>query len=849
MGSDGLDRHAPFLLALHDRLDAIEDPATLANVACATIAALGALPWVMLARVDGSFCRGTVAGVWPETAAAARAGALEFDLLAPETRDRLAAGRTVVVGPPHAGASDEADATWASLVCAEATAMLLVPVLVDGRLSAMLLAGDAGPRDWCAERSMLTQAAPRCWRAFARAEAHADLRRSEHEHRMAVALCPQLFWTATPDGGLDDMGPIFSQLTSRRRDQCGFGWRQTTHPDDLPEVERAVAHCMATGDTYDIEHRTIGDDGRPRWVHVHARPVRGPGGTIERWFGTITDIDRRKRAELALKASEDRFLRAIAGARVGTWDWDMGTDEVVTSPGFATQFHDLPEGSIRSSRDFLNAIHPEDRDRLAAILAEVSERARRNGSAEYEAEYRVVRGDGEVRWLGAQGNVTISPGNGFGGRLSGLTVDMSERRRAEQMLTQTQDTLRTLNADLEAEVRREVAMREHTQSLLAQARRMEALGQLAGGIAHDFNNVLQAVIGGLDLLRLRASQPDAVRTLAARTAEAAARGTAITGRLLAFARRSDLQTVPIAPVPVLEGLRDMLAPTLGVGVSLQVAVVPGVPDMLADRAQLETVLVNLAVNARDAMPEGGTLRITARTAAISGDPPAEPDTAADLREGNYVVLALEDTGTGMSAEVLARATEPFFTTKPLGQGTGLGLAMARGFAEQSGGALFLSSLEGRGTTVELWFPAHGKAPGPADGPPDAEPDRRHILVVDDDGLVRSMLAAVIAEMGYAVTEAAHGREALEQLHRSGKIDLVVSDYAMPGMNGAALAAAIRAQRPRLPIVMITGHVDDTMPVGASGGGTDITLLLRKPLSSAALCAAISSLLDDPCLDS
>ena len=491
-------------------------------------------------------------------------------------------------------------------------------------------------------------------------------------------------------------------------------------------------------------------------------------------------------------------------------------------------------------------LHPDDRAARAVEFARVVSQARLSGHADYQAEFRTILPNGDVRWLGSAGRYTADPGTGRNARLCGVLVDMSERRRAEMELNAAQKRLRDLNADLEAQVRREMEAREQAQAQLAQSQRLEALGQLAGGIAHDFNNVLQAVMGGLDLLERRADRPDQVRQLAARTNEAVGRGVAITGRLLSFARRGELHAQPVEARSLLESLRDLLAPTLGVNIALHIDSEPDLQAFLADRAQLETVLVNLAVNARYAMPDGGTLAIEARQTAVHAGAPLQPGVPPGLRAGSYVRISAQDTGTGMTPEVLARACDPFFTTKPVGQGTGLGLAMARGFAEQSGGGLMLFSEPGQGTAVSLWLPAvqAAQAPSLAALPANVKLAGRSpcVLMVDDDALVRSTLAALLVDLGCTVIEAESGAAALAYLRAGAPVDLVVTDYAMPGLNGAALAAVIRQNHAGLPLLLVTGNVDASLRINTVGWDPARIMVLRKPISAGALANAVASLL-------
>ena len=408
----------------------------------------------------------------------------------------------------------------------------------------------------------------------------------------------------------------------------------------------------------------------------------------------------------------------------------------------------------------------------------------------------------------------------------------------------------------------ELARRERESALerLAQAQRMEALGRLAGGIAHDFNNVLQAVLGGARMIQRCAGDAGEARRLAAMVAEAAERGASVTRRLLAFARRGELSAAAVAPGPLLAGLREGLAHTLGAEIRLRIEADPALPPVLADRGQLETVLVNLAVNARDAMAPlgGGTLTLSARVEEVAGGGDAaregEAGPGGGLAPGRYLRLAVADTGTGMDAATLARAAEPFFTTKPLGQGTGLGLAMAKGFAEQSGGAFGIESEPGRGTVVTLWLPLHpgeagrdAEAPAAAPEPPaDPRPaaGERRILLVDDEGQVRAALATALRERGHLVEEAADGRAALRRLGAAGGgFDLLVTDLAMPGMDGLALLREARRRCPGLPALLVTGHAGDADARGfAAAVGEGPLLLLRKPIDPDVLAERVAALL-------
>jgi signal transduction histidine kinase len=388
----------------------------------------------------------------------------------------------------------------------------------------------------------------------------------------------------------------------------------------------------------------------------------------------------------------------------------------------------------------------------------------------------------------------------------------------------------------------EAAERERRRiaAALVQSQRLEALGKLAAGIAHDFNNVLQAVSGGVALIEKRAADTDGVRRLAQMVGDAAARGAAITGRLLAFARQGELQAVPVQPALLFENLREILVPTLGADIDVKIEAPPDMASLLADRAQLETVLVNLASNARDAMPGGGSLTLSARpeTIGLSHD-------ATRLAPGAYLRLELTDTGSGMDPVTLARASEPFFTTKPVGQGTGLGLAMARGFAEQSGGSLAIESVLGVGTKVIMWFPQAGDDTAMASEPDNSIPTGStalQVMVVDDDPLVREVLAGQLQEQGYRVVQTADGLAALAWLERNGQPDLLVTDFAMPGMNGLTLIREARRRFRMLPALLLTGYADPAVQTAVDNQQESNTVLLRKPVGSSELAKQAAALL-------
>ena len=425
---------------------------------------------------------------------------------------------------------------------------------------------------------------------------------------------------------------------------------------------------------------------------------------------------------------------------------------------------------------------------------------------------------------------------------AGADSYLTEPVEPEELVANVQALLRLKNAEEELKrlndtLERRVAERTHAlqtaNAQLLQSQKLEALGHLTGGIAHDFNNLLSAILGNLKLLRKRLSDGDALR-LVDGAIEGALRGASLTQRLLVFARGKELQVSPTNITALVQGMLNMLRRSIGAPIRIELDLAPDLRLALADHDQLELALLNLALNARDAMPDGGVLTIAARNESVS----MERD---GMLAGDYVRVAVLDTGVGMDEATLARAVHPFFTTKGVGKGTGLGLSMVQGMAIQSGGALRLSSRVGAGTTVELWLPcaapevvAEARAAVAPVAPPD---DNRSltVLLVEDDALILMSTTEMLKDLGHTVIEAHSGPEALRILRSGEKVDIVVTDQGMPDMTGMQLADNIRGSWPDLPILLATGYAE--LPKNA---GPTLTRL-SKPYDQEQIAAAISRL--------
>jgi PAS domain S-box-containing protein len=541
-------------------------------------------------------------------------------------------------------------------------------------------------------------------------------------------------------------------------------------------------------------------------------PQRDSDGNVVGMILLVQDITEQRAAERALKESEARFRRIADSAPVMMWVTRLDRTRDFVNDAYA-EFAGMSREEARVL-DWRERIHPEDQARVVAesVAGEASLRP-------FTLEARYLRHDNEWRWLRS----VSQPRFGTDGELSGFigaASDITEAKEAE--------------IELQRQVAERTAELVEAQDQLRQSQKMEALGQLTGGIAHDFNNLLTVVVGGLDLITKQVSDERLIK-YATNALAAAERGARLTAQLLAFSRVQRLEVKPTYVAPLIEEMRPLLRNVLGPGIEKLFDLDPHLTPVLADPTQLEVAVLNLAINARDAMPDGGTLTISTRKRRISDDPELETDT--------YIELAIADTGCGMPPDVLARAFEPFFTTKEVGKGTGLGLSMVYGMARQSGGSVKIESEPGVGTTVRLFFRrADRDAEVPATGGKTGDEVRRGrgqatVLVIDDDEDVRHFIASSLEEYGHEVIEAADGVDGIERFGAR-RPDLVIIDYIMPGLSGAEVAAHIVATRPDQPILFVSGY-SETDEIRKAAPGANI---LFKPFRAAALEEAVRTAL-------
>ena len=581
---------------------------------------------------------------------------------------------------------------------------------------------------------------------------------------------------------------------------CHFSQFYPEHDVHAGMPARTLATAAREG-RFEAEGWRIRKGGDRFWANVVVDPVRSPTGELLGFAKVTRDLTERRKAQESLRRSEQEFRLLVQGV-TDYAIYLLDSDGIVTNWNVGAQRIKgyLPEEVIGTH--FSRFYRPEERERgqpQAALAAAIRE-------GRFESEGWRVRKDGSHFWA----NAVIDPIRNDEGRIIGfakITRDITERHNNQLAL-------------------------ERAREALFQSQKLEAVGRLTGGVAHDFNNLLMVVLSSLELLRRRVPDDEALKRLIDNAAQGAKRGVTLTQRMLAFARRQELKPVAVDIPTLIHGMGDLIERSVNSNVEVAIDLPDQLSPVLIDANQLELAILNLVVNARDAMPEGGSVRITARREAVSKH-------TEGLSPGFYICLCVADNGSGMDQETLARATEPFFTTKGSGKGTGLGLPMVYGLAVQSGGHFVLSSAEGRGTTAELWLPIAAADSVKVQGTP--TPQEHHeaapmvVVAVDDDPLVLAGTVSMLEDLGHSVLAATSGHQALELALGDSRVAMVITDQVMPGMTGAELAAHLDNRRPGLPVVLVSGfgeippHLDR------------IALRLAKPFDRTQLSDAIEKL--------
>jgi PAS domain S-box-containing protein len=717
--------------------------------------------------------------------------------------DTLKRGEPVAIADVRNDERTSAPAASAALEGRSARSFANVPVVEHGRLVAVFFVNDDKVRSWRDDELALIQdVADRTRSAVERVRMEAALRDSEAGmralnadlERQVVELSSErgTTWQVSPfmlsvitlsDACFARVNPAWTAtLGWTADDMAGRSYADLLHPDDVIASRVAFRRARAGEPVLNFENRFRAKSGQYHWLSWVAVADNN------KLYSTTRDITGDKLAaaerERFFAMSRDLFAVATFDGRLTSinpaWSVVLGRaeDELLTIP-------------------FANIIHPDDLARTGQIVATLQ-----RGAPVHQFHVRLLRADGKpiaFAWS------AVPDAQAQSGIFYTVGRDITEETAKAEELVAAQDALR-------------------------QAQKMDAMGQLTGGVAHDFNNLLTPSVGSLDLLQRQGLGGAREQRLIAGAIQSADRAKTLVQRLLAFARRQPLQASAVDVGRLVEGMADLLTSTTGPQVRLVVEIAPNLPLAMADPNQLEMALLNLGVNARDAMPDGGTLRISA-----SGEHIQHP--RGDLKRGDYVRLSVADTGVGMDEATLARAVEPFFSTKGIGKGTGLGLSMAHGLAAQLGGALTVQSRLEVGTNVQLWLPVSDLVINNDDSaamPTVAAEVRGLALLVDDEAVVRASTAALLEDLGYQVQEAASAEAAIALIGGGLRPDLIVTDHLMPGMTGVDLARTLREKAPDLPVLIVSGYAE------ADGIAPDLPRL-TKPFKRAELAASLASL--------
>jgi PAS domain S-box-containing protein len=683
-------------------------------------------------------------------------------------------------------------------------AFLGTPMIARGEFLGVLFIDRPEPHRWL---DWELSAAESIARQIAIAVRHAQLFMSQEQLSGKLAALvnnvPGAVYHANPAGDFTLVGDNILEMTGRPPSDFVDGevrWADLVLPGDRERMMNESADAVRLRlRGFRMEYRIRHLDGSVRWIADRHQLCYGQGGKPSGMDGLLLDITDRKKAEedtvraaRALRESEERYALALRGSNDGIWDWNVHTGEVYFSSRMKAMLGYREDELAPTIDEWTARIHPDDFDHVIASL-----QAHLSGKAPtFEVEYRLRHRDGTDRWLLAR-SVALADDRGEPCRIAGSHTDLTTRRQLEDDLLQAQ--------------------------------KMDAIGQLASGVAHDFNNMLTAIRGYADLLMLRsAGCPDNRREIE-EIIKASDRATGLTQQLLAFSRKQVLQTAVSDMNAIVANLEPMLRRLIGEHIDLVAVLQPDLSRVRVDRGQFEQVLLNLSVNARDAMPEGGTLRI--ETANLPG---------------GRIELRVADSGHGMDDATASRVFEPFFTTKAQGKGTGLGLSTVYGIVKQSGGEVGVTSRPGIGTTFRVLLPAIASEPAESGDPNAGQGDwaggRETVLLVEDEESVRRLVSEVLREAGYAVLEASDGKEALESAGRhDGPVHLVLTDVVMPRMGGFALAGAVSGLLPDTRILYMSGYTTD--PAIRDGLAQDGIAFLQKPFTPDVLVRKVREELD------
>jgi PAS domain S-box-containing protein len=647
-------------------------------------------------------------------------------------------------------------------------------------------------------------------------EAEAAFAQSEANFRVLADTMPQIVWSATPDGVQDYFNARWHEYTGLPIGSINPHITMAViHPGELSDVAAAWCAALASGSPFQFECRLRRRDGAYRWHLTRVSPDRDGNGGVRKWYGACTDIEEIVQARQVLQKSQTELEAEIA-ARTGERNL-LAT--LVETTDMLIMAIDLDFNILA-----INRASADEMQRVNGVIGRVGDNLL-NLLAGQPAQQASTAASWRRAFAGEEGPFIETHGDP--NRASGQYE--IKFRRLRNAAGETVGAFHIVS-NVTERIRQQTLLAQAQEALL-QSQKLESMGQLTGGVAHDFNNLLTPILATLDLLQRRAVGGEREQRLIHGASQSAERAKTLVHRLLAFARRQPLQATTIDAGQLLEGLGDLLRSTAGPQANLVLEIAPGLPFAKADPHQLEMAILNLAVNARDAMAGAGQITITAARAAM------RPGEVAGLAPGVYVRISIADTGHGMDEPTKLRAIEPFFSTKGIGQGTGLGLSMAHGLAVQLGGGLTIDSAPGAGTTISIWLPESAETAECGKVPADARKLERQsgiVLLVDDEEYIRVTTVDMLTELGFDVREADSAEAALRALDAGLKPDLLITDHLMPGVTGVGLARAVCARLPETKVLIVSGFAETE--------GLELALpRLTKPFVQSELVAALAEL--------